>query len=93
MDAKSEQVLLESLDRGLLTLTLNRPERRNCLDNEVVLELERLVHEVRDDRETRALSGVLCDRTLGIETKSQFNPQASTGALPVVMFFPLRIAV
>jgi enoyl-CoA hydratase len=36
-------------------ITFNRPEKRNCLDNEVVLELERLVHDVRDDRETRAL--------------------------------------
>ena len=37
------------------TITFNRPERRNCLDNEVIRELERLVYEVRDDRETRAL--------------------------------------
>src|SRR5215472_1440809 len=37
------------------TITFNRPERRNCLDNEVILELERLIYEVRDDRETRAL--------------------------------------
>jgi len=37
------------------TVTFNRPERRNCLDTEVILELERLIYEVRDDRETRAL--------------------------------------
>src|SRR5215472_10280339 len=39
----------------ITTITFNRPERRNCLDHEVILELERLIHEVRDDRETRAL--------------------------------------
>src|SRR5215469_15100957 len=41
--------------RVVTTITFNRPERRNCLDNEVILELERLIYEVRDDRETRAL--------------------------------------
>ena len=35
------------------TITFNRPERRNCLDDEVILELERLIYDVRDDRETR----------------------------------------
>ena len=39
MDAKTEQVLLESRDRGLLTLTLNRPERRNALNAELGLRL------------------------------------------------------
>jgi enoyl-CoA hydratase len=40
---------------SITTITFNRPERRNCLDDEVILELEDLVHNVRDDRETRAL--------------------------------------
>ena len=39
----------------ITTITFNRPERRNCLDHAVILELEGLIHEVRDDRETRAL--------------------------------------
>ncbi len=39
----------------ITTITFNRPERRNCLDDKVVLELERLVLDVRDDKETRAL--------------------------------------
>ena len=39
----------------ITTITFNRPERRNCLDQEVMFELERLIHEIRDDRETRAL--------------------------------------
>jgi enoyl-CoA hydratase len=39
----------------ITTITFNRPERRNCLDREVILEFERLLQNVRDDRETRAL--------------------------------------
>ena len=37
------------------TITFNRPERRNCLNEEVIFEFENLLHTVRDDRETRAL--------------------------------------
>lgn len=37
------------------TITFNRPERRNCLNLEVMSEFEQLLHTVRDDRETRAL--------------------------------------
>jgi len=40
---------------AIATITFNRPERRNCLDDEVILELEQLIYQVRDDRKTRAL--------------------------------------
>ena len=39
----------------ITTITFSRPERRNCLDEKVILDFEKLVHLVRDDRETRAL--------------------------------------
>jgi enoyl-CoA hydratase len=39
----------------IATLTFNRPEKRNPLNEEVVLELEGLLHQVRDDREIRVL--------------------------------------
>ena len=42
-------------DGNIATITFNRPERRNCLDAEVMSELEGLVQQVRDDGETRAL--------------------------------------
>lgn len=42
-------------DGPITTITFHRPERRNCLNQEVVLEFEKLLHAVRDDRETRAL--------------------------------------
>jgi enoyl-CoA hydratase/carnithine racemase len=40
---------------AVTTITFNRPERRNGLNGEVLDELERLVRDVRDDRQTRAL--------------------------------------
>src|ERR1700732_568445 len=55
MDAKSEQVLLESLDRGLLTITLNRPERRNALNAELGLRLVEAARRAAEDPEVRAV--------------------------------------
>src|SRR6516225_9756269 len=41
---------------GLIsTITFNRPERRNCMNRDVMLEFEQLVLRVRDDRTTREL--------------------------------------
>ena len=37
------------------TIKFNRPERRNCMNRDVMLEFEQLVLRVRDDRTTRVL--------------------------------------
>jgi enoyl-CoA hydratase/carnithine racemase len=42
-------------DGAVATITFNRPQKLNCLDDEVVLELESLVQQVREDREARVL--------------------------------------
>ncbi len=42
-------------DGRIATLTFARPEKRNPLNEEVVLELEALLHQVRDDRDVRVL--------------------------------------
>jgi enoyl-CoA hydratase len=42
-------------DGPVSTITFNRPERRNCMNREVMAEFEQLIHRVRDDRETRVL--------------------------------------
>lgn len=42
-------------DGPITTITFNRPEVRNCLDEAVVLEFESILHQVRDDRDTRVL--------------------------------------
>lgn len=39
----------------IATLTFHRPEKRNPLNEEIVLELERLLHQVRDDKDVRVL--------------------------------------
>ncbi len=50
----TENFLVES-DGPITTITFNRPERRNCLDEGVILDFERRLHAVRDDRECRVL--------------------------------------
>ncbi len=49
-----DHFLLEK-DGRIATLTFNRPEKRNPLNEEIVLELESLLHQVRDDKDTRVL--------------------------------------
>ena len=46
-----------SLDRNdsIATLTFNRPERRNCMTVEMMLEMERLLLDLRDERGLHAL--------------------------------------
>jgi enoyl-CoA hydratase/carnithine racemase len=39
----------------LATITFNRPERRNCMTREVMLEFEQLIYRVRDGGDTRVL--------------------------------------
>jgi enoyl-CoA hydratase len=49
-----DNFLLETA--GLIsTITFNRPERRNCMNRDVMLEFEQLILRVRDDRTTRVL--------------------------------------
>ncbi len=48
------QFLLQRENR-VATLIFNRPEKRNPLNEEVVLEFESLLQEIRDDREIRVL--------------------------------------
>ncbi len=48
------QFLLQRENR-VATLIFNRPEKRNPLNEEVVLEFESLLQQIRDDREIRVL--------------------------------------
>jgi enoyl-CoA hydratase/carnithine racemase len=49
-----ENFLVEK-DGPVTTITFDRPERRNCLDEAVILDFERHLYAVRDDRECRAV--------------------------------------
>ena len=44
-----------SKDGRIATLTFNRPEKRNPLNEEILLELEGLLHQVRDDPQVRVM--------------------------------------
>jgi enoyl-CoA hydratase/carnithine racemase len=50
----AEDFLFEK-DDAITTITFNRPEVRNCLNERIILEFESLLHRVRDDRDTRVL--------------------------------------
>ncbi len=49
-----EHFVLEKEGR-VATLTFNRPEKRNPLNEEIVLEFESLLHQIRDDKDIRVL--------------------------------------
>jgi enoyl-CoA hydratase len=42
-------------DGSITTITFNRPEKRNCLDEAIILDFERHLQAVRDDRDCRIL--------------------------------------
>ena len=42
-------------DGRIATLTFNRPEKRNPLNEEILLELEGLLYQIRDDTDVRVL--------------------------------------
>jgi enoyl-CoA hydratase/carnithine racemase len=55
MSVKMPGNFLFEKDGPITTITFNRPERRNCMNREVMAEFERLIRDVRDDRATRVL--------------------------------------
>lgn len=42
-------------DGSITTITFNRPEKRNCLDEAIILDFEHHLQAVRDDRDCRVL--------------------------------------
>lgn len=55
-NAMSEnQIVLQNLDRGLLTITMNRPERRNALSPEMTQGLVEAARRAAEDHEVRAV--------------------------------------
>ncbi len=50
-----ESVLLEHLDGGVLTLTMNRPDRRNALNPALLSRLQTALQRAASDRDVRAI--------------------------------------
>lgn len=51
----SEQDVLYSVEDGIATVTLNRPESLNALTNEMNLKLDSLVEEIKQDNKVKAV--------------------------------------
>ena len=51
----AERKVLVDEDRGVVTLTLNRPEVRNALDTHIAAELKAVLHELAASRTVRAV--------------------------------------
>jgi 2-(1,2-epoxy-1,2-dihydrophenyl)acetyl-CoA isomerase len=80
-------IVLQSLDQGLLTITMNRPERRNALNPEMTRGLVEAARRAAEDHEVRAVllkgaGGTFC---VGGDVKSMAEGRA---ALP----FEARLA-
>lgn len=55
LDALSPETFLIERDESIVTVTFNRPERRNGLNPQVLGELEAIIHAIRDDRSVRVV--------------------------------------
>ncbi len=74
----------EYLPSGVVVLTIDRPHRRNALDNQTVAELHTVLDEINGNPEVRALvitgaAGAFC---AGADLKAQPEDFTATGATP-----------
>src|ERR1051326_3382808 len=51
----ANEMVLQSLDKGLLTITMNRPDRRNALSPDMTRGLVEASHRAAEDAEVRAV--------------------------------------
>src|ERR1700738_4167919 len=79
MDANNNnEIVLQNLDSGLLTITMNRPERRNALNPEMTRGLVEAARRAAEDHEVRAVllkgtGGTFC---VGGDVKSMAEGRA-----------------
>jgi 2-(1,2-epoxy-1,2-dihydrophenyl)acetyl-CoA isomerase len=74
----SNEIVLQTLESGLLTITMNRPERRNALNVEMTLGLVAAARRAAEDPEVRAVllkgaGGTFC---VGGDVKSMAEGRA-----------------
>jgi 2-(1,2-epoxy-1,2-dihydrophenyl)acetyl-CoA isomerase len=74
----ANEMVLQNLDRGLLTITMNRPERRNALNPDMTRGLVDAARRAADDHEVRAVlikgaGGTFC---VGGDVKSMAEGRA-----------------
>jgi enoyl-CoA hydratase len=49
------KTLLTSLDKGILTITVNRPDKMNALNKEVMSDLDAVINEIETNTEVKAV--------------------------------------
>ena len=74
----SNETVLQNLESGLLTITMNRPERRNALNPDMTLGLVAAARRAAEDHEVRAVllkgaGGTFC---VGGDVKSMAEGRA-----------------
>ena len=74
----SNDIVLQNLDPGLLTITMNRPDRRNALNPDMTLGLVEAARRAAEDHEVRAVllkgaGGTFC---VGGDVKSMAEGRA-----------------
>src|ERR1051326_6862626 len=74
----ANETVLQNLDKGLLTITMNRPERRNALSPDMTRGLVEAARRAVDDSEVRAVllkgaDGTFC---VGGDVKSMAEGRA-----------------
>src|SRR5205807_5503063 len=74
----ANEIVLQKLDQGLLTITMNRPDRRNALNAEMTLGLVEAARRAMEDHEVRAVlvkgaGGTFC---VGGDVKSMAEGRA-----------------
>jgi len=74
----ANEIVLQQLDQGLLTITMNRPERRNALNADMTLGLVEAARRAAEDHEVRAVllkgaGGTFC---VGGDVKSMAEGRA-----------------
>jgi 2-(1,2-epoxy-1,2-dihydrophenyl)acetyl-CoA isomerase len=51
----NNEIVLQNLDKGLLTITMNRPDRRNALNPDMMRGLVEAARRASEDYEVRAV--------------------------------------
>src|SRR5258707_2751073 len=71
-------IVLQKLDSGLLTITMNRPDRRNALNPDMTQGLVEAARRAAEDHEVRAvlLKGAGCPFCVGGDVKSMAEGRA-----------------
>src|SRR6266481_6185711 len=74
----NNEIVLQKLDQGLLTITMNRPDRRNALNPEMTRGLVEAARRAAEDHEVRAVllkgeGGTFC---VGGDVKSMAEGRA-----------------